>query len=137
MSARRGLETDWLVSNRCHTIVIILSGATITSHSQTWVALPIPCSLFVAENRAFVTTALGLQRNPSRLALDMKPRAWSLGPGLSAPMGAAGRRDIAHPAISATCPRCHTILSRTAVAPAELVALLAISVLYVLFRRYW
>ena len=36
-----------------------------------------------------------------------------------------------------TCPRCHTILSRTAVAPVGLVALLAIAVLYVLLQRYW
>jgi ribosomal protein L40E len=38
---------------------------------------------------------------------------------------------------ASTCPRCRTILSRTAVAPAGLVALLAISVLYVLLQRYW
>jgi uncharacterized paraquat-inducible protein A len=38
---------------------------------------------------------------------------------------------------ASTCPRCHTILSRTAVAPAGLVALLAISVLYILLQRYW
>src|ERR1700727_1562169 len=30
----KGLKTDWLVSNRCHTIPIILSSATITGHSQ-------------------------------------------------------------------------------------------------------
>ena len=34
-------------------------------------------------------------------------------------------------------PRCGTILSRTAVAPAGLVAVLAIAVLYVLLQRYW
>jgi RNA polymerase subunit RPABC4/transcription elongation factor Spt4 len=38
---------------------------------------------------------------------------------------------------ASTCPRCGTILSRTAVAPAGLVALFAIAVLYVLFQRYW
>jgi uncharacterized paraquat-inducible protein A len=39
-------------------------------------------------------------------------------------------------AAASTCPRCHTILSRVAVAPAGLVALLAISLLYVLLQRY-
>jgi ribosomal protein L40E len=38
---------------------------------------------------------------------------------------------------ASTCPRCRTILSRTAVAPAGLVALVAIAVLYVLSQRYW
>src|SRR3984957_2224254 len=37
---------------------------------------------------------------------------------------------------ASTCPRCRTIFSRTAVAPAGIVALLAIAVLYVLLQRY-
>ena len=48
-----------------------------------------------------------------------------------------GAAALAISANASTCPRCRTILSRTAVAPAGLVALLAIAVLYVLLQRYW
>jgi hypothetical protein len=67
MSARRKeLGTDWLFSNRRHTIAIILSVATITSHNQRSADPRIQVHYLLQRREAFVIAVAGVPGSRSR-----------------------------------------------------------------------
>ena len=74
MSVTRTCQrTDRLVCDRRHTIAIILSRATIKATARHRL-LHLVHVHYLLQNQDFVTTALGLQRNPSKLAHPQPPR---------------------------------------------------------------